>query len=887
MLRRLTICAVALFLTACGNEPTKKGECDDGQTQTCSCMDGSDGSRECSGQVWGACECSGVPECTDDADCADGVCSAGACVSEDADADGDGIPDATDNCPDDANADQADSDGDGTGDACEDAPGDSDGDGVLDPDDNCPNDSNPEQTDTDLDGLGNACDSDRDGDGVNNGVDNCPDVRNAEQGDTNGDGIGDACDGDFDGITDLRDNCPDDANPTQADMDSDGLGDACDLDADGDAALDDVDVCPGVPDPDQLDADADGIGDECDDDADGDRVLNVDDNCPLTYNEEQSDRDANGVGDHCDDPDGDGIFDHEDNCPEEANPDQRYLDTDGDGLQDCDERLLGSNPGEADSDGDGVNDFDEVVVHGSNPTNPDTDADGLNDGDEVAFGLDPANPSTFNDGVLDGDRDFVIACQSSTAAATTSYTNSGGWTQFLPVEFTQVTELSIANAAHHATVFTNAAGTVSGFVARFPSAAAPESIIGTAITSDPRIRRYTTAEGNELLISRRFRRTVGVAAALDTFRDQLMYSLAPFADTDVSNAPAAGGTSASNLSGYVSVTKVGSDVIVAAAITPFGDLATNIAALEDVANGTSLSLTASSLQGRCGPWAPTATDPALELYWVLDQTGSMMDDNTLLQTNIGSVYNVLNEGHVDFRMGVANMDKDSFGKLSPAGWHTASTTFTAEVQSHVINCSGCGPDSGFAEWGIRNAQDGISYFRDPTTVAGDRARDDAQIVTVFITDEEAQTFQDNPLTDPAGQQAWAAFESFFTSNSVVVSLTGQDAACALSDPVGYRMLAEVTGGVDIALCTVVPEKLEEVAYVAVAAASPYVLPAVPASASLRVFVGGLEAPRSRTDGYEYFPEFNAVGFFGTWRPRPADPTSGFAGDSVVVSFETF
>lgn len=38
-----------------------------------------------------------------------------------ADADGDGVSDNADNCPDDANADQADADGDGTGDACESA----------------------------------------------------------------------------------------------------------------------------------------------------------------------------------------------------------------------------------------------------------------------------------------------------------------------------------------------------------------------------------------------------------------------------------------------------------------------------------------------------------------------------------------------------------------------------------------------------------------------------------------------------------------------------------------------------------------------------------------------------------------------------------------------
>ena len=103
------------------------------------------------------------------------------------DADGDGIGDAADNCPDDVNVGQEDDDADGVGDVC----------------DNCPDDANAAQDDGDGDGVGDVCD-------------NCPDDANAAQDDGDGDGVGDVCD-----------NCPDDANPGQEDDDGDGVGDVC------------------------------------------------------------------------------------------------------------------------------------------------------------------------------------------------------------------------------------------------------------------------------------------------------------------------------------------------------------------------------------------------------------------------------------------------------------------------------------------------------------------------------------------------------------------------------------------------------------------------------------------------------------------------------------
>lgn len=96
------------------------------------------------------------------------------------DADGDGVPDSSDNCPAVANPGQQDGDGDGDGDAC----------------DNCPTVANPSQVDTDGDGTGDACESsdDADGDGIADGSDNCPAVSNSDQVDADTDGEGDVCD---------------------------------------------------------------------------------------------------------------------------------------------------------------------------------------------------------------------------------------------------------------------------------------------------------------------------------------------------------------------------------------------------------------------------------------------------------------------------------------------------------------------------------------------------------------------------------------------------------------------------------------------------------------------------------------------------------------------
>ncbi len=186
---------------------------------------------------------------------------------------------------------------------------DADGDGVPDADDKCPEQAETMNGIEDEDGCPEEADAD--GDGITGAADKCPNDAEDKDGFEDDDGCPDP-DNDKDGIPDASDQCKDQAETVNGIEDEDGCPET---DEDGDGVVGSADKCPADAE------DKDGFEDDdgCPDpDNDKDGVVDAQDGCPT----EAGPVENRGCPDT--DKDGDGVVDRLDNCPEEAGTAKNY-----------------------------------------------------------------------------------------------------------------------------------------------------------------------------------------------------------------------------------------------------------------------------------------------------------------------------------------------------------------------------------------------------------------------------------------------------------------------------------------------------------------------------------------------------------------------------------
>ena len=201
-------------------------------------------------------------ECPELAEDRDGYQDQDGCP--DFDDDDDGVADEDDKCP----KAKEDADDFQDEDGCPDP--DNDGDGVLDEKDACPNEKGP------ANGPKPGCpDPDPDRDGIPTGKDKCPDAPEDRDGFQDGDGCPDP-DNDRDGIPDAHDACPNAKGEPNAAAELNGCANP---DHDGDTFDDANDKCPREPE------DFDGVEDEdgCPDAGNGTSLATIEEDRDVRY----------------------------------------------------------------------------------------------------------------------------------------------------------------------------------------------------------------------------------------------------------------------------------------------------------------------------------------------------------------------------------------------------------------------------------------------------------------------------------------------------------------------------------------------------------------------------------------------------------------------------
>ncbi len=393
----------------------------------------------------------------------------------------------------------------------------------------------------------------------------------------------------------------------------------------------------------------------------------------------------------------------------------------------------------------------------------------------------------------------------------------------------------------------------------------------------------------------------------------------------VTGFPASGATEQNDTSFRVLIQATYSTTgaeLVAVGVSRAENYAVNQTTLTSLINGTSIVPAGSTILAKTDTFTG-AEDPKVDFVWVVDNSGSMKEEQTSVSNNAVTFFNLLNNKRLDFRLAViaTGSTGSNLNTLNPGGskawelwgssqdgsrWvyktdNNAANRFKQNVDSVGLN--GSGRESGifFAERALGGAPSGITPVS-PTIVP----RPGAKLIFVILSDEGDHyrcysggsfTSDSNVPNHCTGGVGFNVENNIFTQNNYKVyaiiglhdgSLSnpgnlGEPGRCD-SNPsnssapkannvnnrdLTYYNLANATGGSSASICnTDYTTILDNIATQAAANSSSYVLTKIPIASTIVVKVNGSIVTQDATNGWQYNSSSNTIVFSGTAWPDP-------------------
>ncbi|MBM4368949.1 MAG: VWA domain-containing protein [Deltaproteobacteria bacterium] len=274
-------------------------------------------------------------------------------------------------------------------------------------------------------------------------------------------------------------------------------------------------------------------------------------------------------------------------------------------------------------------------------------------------------------------------------------------------------------------------------------------------------------------------------------------------------------------------------------------------------------------------WIQEDRGADLDILWVLDDSGSMTEEQALLAARAASFASPLSAAELPYRLAVTTTSGTGvlLGELITEETADPSASFVAAIEAAGIE--GEREESGFAS---------ALLAADPAN--NDFAREEADLEVVIYSDED-----DHSELDPS--EFLADLGDLHPGRSVVVSAvvgdppTGCASATGAADPGDNYLAAQAeSGGAKESICTADTDgMLERLAHLVLGLRTEFFLSALPLLDSMEVTVDGVVVPRRDQDGWRYDGGDNSIIFDGWSIPRPGATIEAFyfdyTGNSTV------